>query len=123
MLPCNSPPQEPPRGENETVFKRLMCEYVFMCLAPSFLPSPAVRVTLIPRSKRRRTLKLPPQDVVLALSFVLASGFHCIFTAVFLNVDEAAYSDSRVVKPVQCRFPKLRKWVLGVGDVARRGNT
>ena len=36
MLPCNPPPQEPPRGENETVFKRLMCEYVFMCLAPSF---------------------------------------------------------------------------------------
>ena len=29
-------------------------DYVFMCLAPSFLPSPAVRVTQIRKSKRRR---------------------------------------------------------------------
>ena len=41
MLPCNSPPQEPPRGENETVFKRL---YASMLLCawrlPSFRPQP-----------------------------------------------------------------------------------
>ena len=47
MLPCNSPPQKPSWGANETVFKRMMCDYVFMCFAPSCLPSPAVRVTRI----------------------------------------------------------------------------
>ena len=35
-------------------FIQTVLEYVCMCLAPSFLPSPAVRVTRITESKRRR---------------------------------------------------------------------
>ena len=57
MLPCMPTLQGNPLGPklpNETVFMRIVCDYVFMCLAPSFLPSPAVRVTRIPESKRRR---------------------------------------------------------------------
>ena len=54
MLPCNPPPQETPRGANETVFKRIMCDYVFMFFAPSFLRSWAGAVTRIRKSSYRR---------------------------------------------------------------------
>ena len=47
MLPCMPTLQGNPLGPNETVFMRIMCDYVFMCLAPSFLRFPRGAVTRI----------------------------------------------------------------------------
>ena len=48
MLPCMPTLQGNPLGPNENVFMRIMCDYVFMHFAPSFLPFLAVHVTRIP---------------------------------------------------------------------------
>ena len=54
MLPCMPTLQGNPLGPNEPVFMRIMCDYVFMHFAPSFLPFLAVHVTRIRESTHGR---------------------------------------------------------------------
>ena len=55
MLDKLAPPRGGLWGAAGRRFGRTNGHYVFMCLAPSFLRFPAVRVTRITESKRRRS--------------------------------------------------------------------
>ena len=61
-----APPCALHAGSVQPLFPRYLSQmYVFICLAPSFLPSPAVRVTRIIESKCRRKHSTPANSGVL----------------------------------------------------------